>query len=94
MCITFAYIRYVGLIVKPGRKENAMVKTQIAKQIFGVPSLETSNDIDTSDRTCRAQAAFYRCQRRMHELEHQFEQKATEVRSAYLAELTEICGSE
>jgi hypothetical protein len=56
-----------------------MVKTQITKQIFGVPSLETASRIDTHDQACRAQAAAYRCTTRLHELEAQFEAKASEI---------------
>jgi hypothetical protein len=64
----------------------------IQKQIFGVPSLETATRIDNSDATCAAQAANYRFQTRMRELEHQFEAKASEVRGAFLAELAGIQG--
>jgi hypothetical protein len=71
-----------------------MVKTQIAKQIFGVPSLETASRIDTNDQVTRAQAAHYRCQSRMRQLECEFEQKASEIRSAFVAELAEIVGLE
>jgi hypothetical protein len=81
-------------IVKGVEKENSMTKTQVTKSIFGVPSLETASRIDTSDQACRANAAHYRCQARMNELEAQFEQKASEIRSAYIAELAEICGLE
>jgi hypothetical protein len=50
--------------------------------------------IDTSDQVTRAQAAHYRCTARMNELEGQFEQRASEIRSAYIAELAEIVGLE
>jgi hypothetical protein len=71
-----------------------MVKTQLATAIFGVPSLETASRIDTSDQVTRAQAAHYRCTSRMRELEDQFEARASEIRSAYVAELAEIVGLE
>jgi hypothetical protein len=71
-----------------------MVKNQVTKPIFGVPSLETAARIYTNDQTCRAQAAHFRCQTRMQELEAQFEAKASEIRSAYIAELAGICGLE
>jgi hypothetical protein len=61
--------------------------------IFGVPSLETSSRIDTSDQTNRAHAAHYRCKARMRQLESEFEAKASEIRSAYIAELAEIVGA-
>jgi hypothetical protein len=71
-----------------------MVRNQVTKQIFGVPSLETSSRIDTNDQACRANAAHYRCQSRMRQLEAEFEAKASEIRSAFVAELAEICGLE
>jgi hypothetical protein len=71
-----------------------MMKQVTKAAIFGIPSLETSQRIDTNDQTCRAQAAHFRCQSRMQELEAQFEAKASEIRSAYIAELAEICGLE
>jgi hypothetical protein len=71
-----------------------MTPAKISKPIFGVPSLEVSTRIDTSDQACKAQAAHYRCQSRLRELEAQFEQKASEIRSAFVAELAEIVGLE
>lgn len=70
-----------------------MVRT-IAKTTFGVPSLETADRIDTHDQACRAQAAQYRCQARMRQLEAEFEAKASEIRNAFVAELAEILGPE
>jgi hypothetical protein len=60
------------------------------KQIFGVPSLETTSQIDDVDSVTRAQAVHYRLQARMHELESQFESKASELRAAFVAEMAEI----
>jgi hypothetical protein len=67
-----------------------MVKNQVAKAIFGVPSLETAGRIDDSDKMAALQAATYRCQSRMRELECQFEVKASEIRSAFVAECAGI----
>jgi hypothetical protein len=61
---------------------------------FGVPSLETATRIDDSDAANSACAAQYRYSARMHELQAQFEIKASEVRAAFLTELAEICGDE
>jgi len=69
-----------------------MVKNQVAKQIFGMPSLETAERINTSDQTNRARAAHYRLEARMRQLESEFENKASELRSAFVAELAEIVG--
>jgi hypothetical protein len=71
-----------------------MVKNQVAKAIFGVPSLETSSRIDTNDQTCRARAAHYRMEARLRQLEAEYEAKASEIRSAFVAELAEIVGLE
>lgn len=64
----------------------------VAKQIFGVPSLETASRIDDSDKV--SGAARYRCAARMRELEEQFEIKASEIRKAFVAEAAEIIGQE
>jgi hypothetical protein len=62
--------------------------------IFGVPSLETARAIDDSDKVAAAQAAHFRLDARMRELEVQFEQKASELRAAFVAELAQICGGD
>jgi hypothetical protein len=68
-----------------------MTKSQLAKpNIFGVPSLETATRIDNEDMVAAMHAAHYRVSARMRELECQFEQKAAEVRQAFIDETTEI----
>jgi hypothetical protein len=62
----------------------------ITKQTFGVPSLETATRIDDSDATNAACAAHFRYSARMRELEAQFEAKASELRAAFLHELSII----
>jgi hypothetical protein len=49
----------------------------LQKQIFGVPSLETAQRIDDSDKVEAMQAAHCRLSARMRELESQFEAKAS-----------------
>ena len=66
--------------------------TTAKSAIFGAPSLETARAIDDSDKVAAAQAAHYRLERRIAELEAQFEAKASELRAAFVAELTAICG--
>ena len=64
-------------------------KTGLARTkpaIFGVPSLETARAIDDSDKAAGLQAAHFRCKARLHELEAQFEAKASEIRAAFVAE--------
>jgi hypothetical protein len=62
---------------------------------FGVPSLEVCTRIDNEHAVCRLRAAHYRLEQRMHELETQFESKASELRQAFLTESLEILnGSE
>ena len=68
-------------------------KTGLTKSTtFGIPSLETATRIDDSDAAHAACAAQFRYQARMHELQSQFEAKASEIRAAFLAELAEIGG--
>jgi hypothetical protein len=70
-------------------------KTGLARTkpaIFGVPSLETARAIDDSDKAAGLQAAHFRCKARLHELEAQFEAKASEIRAAFVAECAEILG--
>jgi hypothetical protein len=71
-----------------------MVKNQVAKQIFGVPSLETAGRIEDVDKVSALEAATYPCQARMRELECQFEAKASEIRAAFVAECSGIIGLE
>lgn len=66
---------------------------QIAKQIFGIPSLQAAGRIDDVDKVSAFEAAHYRCRTRMSELESQFEAKASEIRSAFVAEVAEISGA-
>jgi hypothetical protein len=63
---------------------------QLSKQIFGVPSTETASRIDDSDAANAACAAHFRFNSRMRELEAQFENKASELRAAFLAELAAL----
>ena len=64
----------------------------IAKQAWGVPSLETASRIDASDRVSALHAAAYRYDARVREIEQQFEAKIAELRQAYLDEVTDIHG--
>jgi hypothetical protein len=57
-----------------------------------VPSLETAQRIDDSNKVEAMQAAHYRLSARMRELESQFEAKASELRATSLAEIHEIQG--
>lgn len=65
---------------------------QVAKQIFGVPSLATAEAIDDSDKMEAFEAAHFRCRSRMRELESQFEAKASEIRAAFVAQCARIVG--
>ena len=49
--------------------------------------------IDDSDKAAAFEAAHYRFSARMRELESQFEVKASELRAAFVAEVTAIGGS-
>jgi hypothetical protein len=71
-------------------QEDEPMTRQLPKQIFGMPSTETASRIDDSDATNAACAAHFRFTARMRELEVQFEAKASELRSAFLAELSAL----
>ena len=71
-----------------------MATKTLTKSVFGVPSLEAASRIDDSDAANAACAAHFRFQTRMRELEAQFEMKASELRSAFLAELAELHDTE
>jgi hypothetical protein len=63
---------------------------QITRPSFGVPSLATTSRIDHVDKMSALDAAQYRCRARMHELESQFEAKASEIRAEFVAECSNI----
>ena len=66
-------------------------KTGLTKStIFGVPSMETAGRIDDSDKVSAFEAARFRCQTRLRELEQQFEVKASEIRKAFITVAAEI----
>jgi hypothetical protein len=70
-------------------------KTGLARtkpNLFGVPSLETAQAIDDSDKAAALQAPHYRLSARMCELEQQFDVKASELRAAFVSECQEILG--
>jgi hypothetical protein len=70
-----------------------MTRQSLAKpQTFGIPSLEVADRIDVSDMVSAIGVAGYRFHARMRELEHQFEAKANELRSAYLIECAAVQG--
>jgi hypothetical protein len=71
-----------------------MTKNQVAKAIFGVPSLETSTRIDNEDMVSAMHAAHYRLSAQMRELECQFEVKAAELRQAFIDETNKILNGE
>ena len=64
----------------------------LAKQAFGVPSVETADRIDASDKVSALHAAGYRYDARVREIELQFEAKIAELRQSYLDEVTDIHG--
>jgi hypothetical protein len=66
--------------------------TALQKSIFGMPSLEIARAIDDSDKCAAFEAAHFRLAARMRELELQFEQKAGELRAAFIVEIAAING--
>ena len=71
-----------------------MSKTLTKQTLFGVPSLETARRVDDSDKVAALEAAHYRLTSRMRELEQRFDEEASKLRSAFLAEVLQIHGSE
>jgi hypothetical protein len=71
-------------------KTNGLARSK--PNLFGVPSLETASRIDDSDKTAAIEAATYRLSARMHELEAQYDTKASELRASFIAECGEILG--
>jgi hypothetical protein len=67
-----------------------MTKLPAKQAIFGVPSIETVARVDNSDKVSAFQAAHYRLQENMRELENQFEGKASELRAAFVQEAAAI----
>ncbi len=67
-----------------------MARQQLAKQLFGVPSLETVSRIADSDAVAQAEAAHYRFSTKMRGLELQYEIEASKLRSEFLQELSEL----
>lgn len=60
-----------------------------------VPSLATARRIDDSDNAFAIQAAVYRAETKLAELRARFEDEATRIRSAMLAEIAGLeIGSE
>lgn len=66
------------------------MKSAIAKQVFGVPSTEATNRIETSDKVAALHAAEFRYRARLRELEQMFEAKAATLRTEYLTEVAAI----
>jgi hypothetical protein len=66
----------------------------LQKQLFGVPSLETARRADDSDKVAALEASHYRLTARMRELEQRFDEEASKLRQAFLAEVLEIHGGE
>lgn len=67
-----------------------MARQQLAKQLFGVPSLEITERIADSDTVAKAEAAHYRFSTKMRGLELQYEIEASKLRAAFLAELASL----
>jgi hypothetical protein len=67
-----------------------MVKLPAKQQIFGVPSIETVARVDNSDKCNAFAAAHYRLQENMRGLETAFEAKASELRAAFVQEVSAI----
>ena len=69
-----------------------MANKPIMKSVFGLPSPEVTRRIETDEQVSRAHEAHYRLEIKMAELKAQFEQKASELRCTFLAEMAEILG--
>jgi hypothetical protein len=63
-----------------------------ANNIFWAPGLDVARSISDSDVAAAIQAAEYRFSASMRSLEAAFEQKASELRAAFLKEVQDACG--
>ncbi len=71
-----------------------MSKQMTKAQIFWAPTLETARNIDDSDTVLAIEAARHRFSASMRDLENAFDAKASELRAAFVAEVTEHVGSD
>jgi hypothetical protein len=67
-----------------------MVKNQIAKNLFGSPSLETAGRIGDHDNALAVRGAVYRAETKLAELRARYEAECSRVRAAMLAEIAEL----
>jgi len=61
----------------------------VAKQTY-VPSTEIVGRISASDKVSAVKSAMFSYETKVRELETEFEMKASDLRSSYLAELAKI----
>lgn len=84
----------VMLIARLTFRQAKMETTHMAKQLSKVriPSLRVADQIDVSDMCSALGAAQYRFRALMRELEREFDEKASELRDAYLIECAAVQG--
>ena len=63
-------------------------------QIFWAPSLETARKIDDDDTVMAIEAARYRFAASMADLERSYDEQASRLRAAFVAEVAQLYQSE
>ena len=65
---------------------------QLSRPSFGVPSAEVIGTIEAAQTSHELQAATFKFQATMRELERQFEAKASELRAQYIDDIRTLTG--
>jgi hypothetical protein len=78
---------------RKAKGKSTMNKALSKAQIFWAPTLETARNIDDSDTVLAIEAARHRFSASMRDLENAFDAKASELRAAFVKEVSEHVGS-
>jgi hypothetical protein len=67
-----------------------MTKSMTRPQIFRAPALDTARKIDDSDVVASIEAARYRFNASMSDLERHYDEQASKLRAAFVAEVARL----
>jgi hypothetical protein len=79
---------YIGM-PSIGREKKQMAK-QVSTKIFWKPNLETARKIDDSDTVTAIEAARFRFQASLADLERSYDTEASKLRAAFVAEIAAL----
>lgn len=71
-----------------------MTKSMTRPEIFWAPALETARKIDDSDTVTAIESARYRFNASMADLERRYDERASKLRAAFVAEVAALYQSE